>query len=314
MQKLINFFKNQEEINLPVIISFLIPALTTISPAETSVNSLGLSSSPEKGHISEGADQEKLKIKKLRVFIAIPVLFIALAELLIFFGRTEEAVWVHIGILVALCLSNIFIKDAEVNKIHQALMLLPILRLISLSMPNFFTTTLYSFIFIYGLLAIPVAIIVIHQRNSLEQIGISTKNIGTYMILSIPLGFLLGLGEYLTIRTGYLIPDLTFVNLLKLTFIMVFFVGLVEEVIFRSILQTRLEQALSAQEALLITSFIFGLMHSGYGTFNEVLYTGFVGLILGFAFYKTKSLPFIAVLHGFVNVFLFGILPHCLSS
>ena len=35
------------------------------------------------------------------------------------------AVWVHIGILIALSLSNIFVKDPEIQKIHQALMLLP---------------------------------------------------------------------------------------------------------------------------------------------------------------------------------------------
>lgn len=193
-------------------------------------------------------------------------------------------------------------------------MLLPVLRLINLSMPVFFATTLYTFIFVYGPLAIPVAVIVIHQRHSLEQIGISMKNIGAYMILSVPLGFLLGFGEYMTIRSEYLIPDLTFWNLLKLTLIMVFFVGLVEEVIFRSILQTRLEEALSVPEALVITSLLFGLMHSGYGTFHEIFYTGFVGFVMGLAFYKTRSLPFIAVLHGFVNVFLFGILPHYLSG
>jgi membrane protease YdiL (CAAX protease family) len=133
------------------------------------------------------------------------------------------------------------------------------------------------------------------------------------MLLSVPLGFLLGLGEYLTIKTGYLIPDLTFANLLKLIIVMVFFVGLIEELIFRSILQTRLENTLSVWEALLVTSIMFGLMHSGYGTIYEILYTGFVGFIMGLAFYKTKSLPFIAVLHGFVNVFLFGILPHQLG-
>jgi membrane protease YdiL (CAAX protease family) len=149
-----------------------------------------------------------------------------------------------------------------------------------------------------------------HQRNSLKEIGITAKNFPAYVLLSLPLSFLLGLGEYLTIRTGYLIPDLSFESLLKLTIIMVFFVGLVEELIFRSILQTRLEQALSVKEALLITSILFGLMHSGYGTFYEILYTGFVGLLMGFAFYKTRSLPFIAVLHGFINVFLFGILPY----
>jgi membrane protease YdiL (CAAX protease family) len=314
VQKLISIIKNQKEVNLSIFTSHLFSALTASSPAEKSVNNPGFSSLSKKGHISEGSDQEKLNIKKFRFFTAIPVICIAFAELLIFSGRTEDAVWIHIGTLVALCLSNIFIKDTEINKIHQALMLLPILRLISLAMPKFSMITLYSFIFVYGPLAIPVAILIIHQRNSLEQIGISIKNLGTYLILSVPLSFLLGLGEYLIIRTGYLIPDLTFVNLLKLTLIMVLFVGLVEEIIFRSIIQTRIEQALSMPEALLITSFLFGLMHSGYGTFNEILYTSFVGLVLGFAFYKTKSLPFIAILHGFVNVFLFGILPHCLGS
>ena len=262
---------------------------------------------------SEETDPEKLEARKLRYFAAVPILSIALAELLIFSGRMGTAVWVHIVTLIALSFSNIFIKDPEVNKIYQALMLLPVLRLINLSMPIFFDTTLYTFVFIYGPLAIPLAVIVVHQRNSLEQIGITLKHIIPYMLLSVPLGFLLGLGEYLIIRTGYLIPDLTFINLLKLTIVMVFFVGLVEELIFRTVLQTRLETALGVRESLLITSILFGLMHSGYGTYQEMIYTCLVGFVMGFAFYKTKSLPFIAVLHGFVNVFLFGILPHQLS-
>jgi len=262
---------------------------------------------------AEKTDQEKLEARKLRFLTAVPVLSISLAELLIFSGRMGAAVWIHIFTLIALSLSNIVLKDPEIHKIYQAFMLLPVLRLINLSMPIFFNTTLYTFVFIYGPLAIPVAVIVLHQRDSLEQIGITLKHIVPYMFLSVPLGFLLGFGEYLTIRTGYLIPDLTFTNLFKLIIVMVFFVGLIEELIFRSILQTRLENALSIWEALLVTSVLFGLMHSGYGTIQEILYTGFVGFIMGLAFYKTKSLPFIAVLHGFVNVFLFGILPHQLS-
>lgn len=262
---------------------------------------------------SEEVDQEKLEARRIRLLTAFPILSITAAELLIFSGRMGAAVWVHIGIVIVLSLSDILLKDQEIHRIYQAFMLLPILRLINLSMPIFFETTLYTFIFVYGPLAIPMAVIVLHQRDSLEQIGITMKHIVPYMIISVPLGFLLGLGEYLTIQAGYLIPDLTFENLLKLTIVMVFFVGLVEELIFRTILQSRLEKALSVWEALLITSLMFGLMHSGYGTFQEILYTGFVGLIMGLAFYKTKSLPFIAVLHGFVNVFLFGILPHQLN-
>ncbi|AKB38796.1 CAAX amino terminal protease family protein [Methanosarcina siciliae C2J] len=262
---------------------------------------------------SEKTDQEKLEARKLRFLTAVPVLSITLAELLIFSGRMGAAVWIHICTLIALSLSNIVLKDPEIHKIYQAFMLLPVLRLINLSMPIFFDTTLYTFIFIYGPLAIPVVVIVLHQRDSLEQMGITLKHVVPYMFLSVPLGFVIGLGEYLTIKTGYLIPDLTFTNMFKLIIVMVFFVGLIEELIFRSILQTRLKNALGMWEALLITSFMFGLMHSGYGTIQEILYTGFVGFIMGLAFYKTKSLPFIAVLHGFVNVFLFGILPHQLS-
>lgn len=261
----------------------------------------------------EEVDLEKFEARRIRLLTAIPILSITAAELLIFSGRMGTAVWIHIGVIIALSLSDIFLKDPEIHRIYQAFMLLPVLRLINLSMPIFFDTTLYTFIFVYGPLAIPVAVIIFHQRDSLEEIGITMENIVPYMIISVPLGFLLGLGEYLTIQAGYLIPDLTFVNLLKLTIVMVFFVGLVEELIFRTILQTRLEKALSVWEALLITSLMFGFMHSGYGTLQEILYTGFVGLIMGLAFYKTRSLPFVAVLHGFVNVFLFGILPHQLN-
>jgi len=263
---------------------------------------------------TEETAPENFEIRKRRFFTAIPVLCIAFAEVLIFLGKVEIAIWVHIGSLIALSLSEIFVKDSEVQKIHQALMLLPVLRLINLSMPIFFETTLYTFIFVYGALAIPVTVIILHQRHPPEQIGISIKNIGAYMVLSIPLGFVLGLGEYLTIKTECLIPDLTFENLLKLMLIMVFFVGLIEELIFRSILQTRLEQALSISESLLVTSLLFGLMHSGYGTFYEIFYTSLVGFLMGLIFYKTKSLPFVAALHGFINVFLFGILPHYLSG
>ncbi len=250
------------------------------------------------------------ELQKYLLPIGLPVLAIALAEFLIFSGNMGAAVWLHIGTTTILSLSSMFIRQQEITRIHQALMLLPVLRLVNLSMPVFFETTLYTFIFIYGPLAIPAVIVAWHQRPGLEELGVTGDKIVHYMLLSIPLGFLLGLGEYATIKTGYLVPDLSFKNLLLLTIIMVFFVGLVEEVIFRSLLQTRLEQVLGIKEALIITSILFGLMHSGYGTPYEILYTGFVGFIMGIAFLRTRSLPFIAVLHGFVNVFLFGIIPH----
>ncbi|MBZ4037893.1 hypothetical protein K6T82_24320, partial [Flavobacterium sp. 17A] len=74
---------------------------------------------------AEEGNQKSFQLKKRRLFTAIPVLCIAFAEILMFLEKVGIAIWVHIGILIALSLSNIFVKDSEVQKIHQALMLLP---------------------------------------------------------------------------------------------------------------------------------------------------------------------------------------------
>jgi membrane protease YdiL (CAAX protease family) len=130
-----------------------------------------------------------------------------------------------------------------------------------------------------------------------------------YAPLSIVLGLLIAEGEYLIIRTNGLIPDLSTFNLLMLSIVMIFFVGLVEEIIFRSILQNRLQMMFGNWAGLIFTSVLFGLMHSGYGSIYEVIYASLVGFLIGYLFYRTRSLPFVAMLHGFINIFLFGVIP-----
>jgi membrane protease YdiL (CAAX protease family) len=267
----------------------------------------------------EEINLEEFEATRVKLFIAIPVTLIALAELLIYVGRTNSvliklAIGIHIGVLIAFCLSHFVIKDLKIYRVYQALMFLPILRLVNLSMPVFFTTTLYVFVFTYAPVMIPLFIIAVHQRQTFKKKDITIKNFLTCIILSIYLSFLLGLVEYMILRPNYLIPDLSTENLLKLTFVMVFFVGLTEEFIFRSILQTRLEELLGIREVLIITGFLFGLMHSGYGNFYEILFTGFAGFMLGYSFYKTRSLALVAITHGLINVFLFGVFPHYMSS
>ncbi len=254
--------------------------------------------------------QRKIEQKNFRLYIIIPVICILIAEIFIFFNMIMLGGSIHIGILIFLSISNIFLNDPKIHKIYMPLMLLPVLRILTISVPSFFDDILYILIIIYSLLAIPVIHIIIHQRKNFEDIGINKKNLLFYLFLSLPLCFLLGLGEYLILKTDPLIFEITFVNILKLTLVMFFLIGLIEELIFRSILQIRLEKSLNEWEALMITSVLFGFMHSGYGTFYEILYTMFVGFVIGFLFFKTKSLPFAVFVHGFANIFLFGIFPY----
>lgn len=269
----------------------------------------------EKKAYIEAENQETNELKKREtrtkeIYVGIPILAIAFAEMLIYSGRTKEAAWVHMVLLMALSLSIPLMKNKDVSKTYQALMLPPLLRLVSLSMPVFFDKTLYSFVFIYATLAAPVAIAAVYQQLTFEKMGITFKRIWLYIPFSVLIGAGLGMGEYMVIRTDYLIPDVSPLNLLKLTVVMVFFVGLVEEVIFRSFIQTRFNKIFGAWEGILLSSMLFGIMHSGYGSFDVVLYTTFVGVIIGYMFYKTRSLPLITLTHGFLNVFLFAVIPH----
>jgi uncharacterized protein len=263
-------------------------------------------------HVPENRATQKPALRNKGLYLVIPVLAIAFAEFMIYSGRIIGAMEVHAAILLGLSLSMLYIKDEDIQKTYQALILLPILRLVNLSMPAFYDITLYSFVFIYGLLTIPVTIALTHQGFTREQLGVTFERMGIYIPLSIIMGFLLGAGEYFIIETNYLIPDLSIPTLLILTLVMVFLVGLIEEIIFRSILQNRLEVLLGSRGGLIVTSVLFGLMHSGYGNISEIFYAFAVGFIIGYMFYRTRSLPLVAMTHGFINVFLFGVIPHLL--
>jgi len=270
----------------------------------------GQISLPELGKMFKMPTEEKIGFLKKMYYAGVPTLAIIFAELMIFGGRLKEASIVYTLLLLTLSFSTAVTKKQEIRKIHQAFLLLPIFRLVNLSMPIFFKVNLYSFIFIYAPLAMSVIIATAHQDSIFEKKKDTLKKMWIYLPLSIIAGLAFGEAEYLLIGSRALIPDLSQVNLLSLILIMVFIVALVEELIFRAVLQTRLAEFLGPAGGIFLASLLFGVMHSSYGTYYEMAYTFLVGCFLGYSFYKTRSLPFVIMIHGSMNVFLFGILPY----
>ncbi len=270
----------------------------------------GKVSFPEYGKMFKMQTNEKTGFLQKIFSAGAPVIAIAFAELLIFTGRIKEAAAAYTLLLIILSFSIIVSKKMEIRKVHQALILLPILRLVNLSMPIFFEANLYSFIFMYMPMTIPITIIAVHQEIPREGKMQLLKKMVVYLPFSLLAGLIFAEAEYLMIQTRPLIPDLSPVNLLELTIIMIFVVSLIEELIFRGIIQTRLEKFLGPAGGVLLASLLFGIMHSSYGSLYEVAYTFLAGGILGYFFYRTKSLPLVVMIHGFINIFLFGLIPH----
>ncbi len=244
-------------------------------------------------------------ITRYNLDLILPIILILLAESLIFLGKPKAAMPIHAANLVFLILSSIFIN----NRIYPALMLLPLFRLINIAMPVFFNLTLYSYSMVYAPMFIPIYLLVKDGFISRSEAGVTFKGFAYYFPLAIAIGFALGWGEYYVIHPQLLTPDASIKEILVLIATMIFFVGIVEEFVFRSSLQTVLEERLGSIAGLLLASVIFGFMHSGYQMPQELLYVSFAGIIFGLLFRLTRSLPIISLAHGVTNISLFLVVP-----
>jgi len=237
--------------------------------------------------------------------LMLPVFLILLAELFIFLGKPNVAMPIHAINLILLILSSIYIN----NRIYPVLMLLPLFRLLNVAMPVFFDLTLYTYPMVYAPMFIPIYFLVKDRFLGGAEAGLTFKGFLFYLPLAISVGFALGWGEYNVIHPQLLTPGANIKDVLILILTMIFFVGIVEEFIFRSALQTVLEERLGSITGLLLASVIFGFMHSGYQMPLELLYVSFAGVVFGLLFWLTKSLPVISLAHGVTNISLFLVVP-----
>lgn len=301
------------------------------------------------------------------IAVSVPVIGIAVSEGLLYFGHTRYSLWGHLATLLVTSLLPLRFENETAT--YQALLLVPLFRLVNLGMPVFFNLTIYWFPLIYGPL-IPGLYFLNRSRRSIAQddssqlgllvllgllllslllielgspvdpsIAITVfwlllvytafivviylvresedpsryserfKSILPFVPLALVLALFLAEIEYRILDPVALIPQWNAVNLLVISIVMFGFVGFVEELLFRGVLQPTLESRLGVLPGLLLTSALFGAMHSGYGLPQEVLFAFVIGLFLGVVYDWTDSIGLVTVIHGALNVFLFAVLP-----
>jgi membrane protease YdiL (CAAX protease family) len=211
-------------------------------------------------------------------------------------------------VLVTIILGTIVITDKLLALSVSALGLAPLFRIVNVATPvavDFLVFVTMS----YGFLLVAVFIFIYVNQISWRDIGVTFKKWYIFMPIALAIGFLLAPIEYAILGPPAWIPENTFFNLVVLTLVMIFFVGLAEEMMFRALIQTHLEKLLTPWLGLFLTALLFGIMHGVWTSYRELLFTFAAGLLFGYIYRRTKNLPFVAVLHGLEDVFLFGLLP-----
>jgi membrane protease YdiL (CAAX protease family) len=241
----------------------------------------------------------------MKKYEVLSLILILAGEICLFFGYRVPSIAIH-SLNIVLIIGFTILKTDR--RLIQAILLISLLRIVNISMPVFFSFTIYWFASLYGIMFIPIALTISEQKLRLKDLGITFSQIYLFPF-AIILGIALGLIEYITLRPPALIPNFTQGEIFKLSIVMFFFIGLVEELIFRSMLQQRLEEKIGLFKGLMVASIIFGIMHSGYSNYYEFLFASFAGLTIGYGFQKTRSLPFAVIAHGVNNIILFGLMP-----
>ena len=242
--------------------------------------------------------------------IYLPVLGIIAGEIMMFSGQIYTGLLIDIITILVITFILVFSDLSSDNKkVLQSLILVLLMRAVNLAMPQIFTDNMLWYLLTYGVMFIPIYIIVKNQQITLNELGVNSKNLHIYLPAALLIGIVFSYFEFLITNPASLIVDLKPANIALLAVIIFIFVAGVEELIFRSILQTRLENVFGLTNSIFLSGILFGIMHSIYGIIPEILFASIYGIVIGYIFQKTKSFPFILTIHGINNVFLFGILP-----
>ena len=131
-------------------------------------------------------------------------------------------------------------------------------------------------------------------RNTLFLRGIHWKIwIGSLLLCIAPL---LALGG----GPGLIAKDKITTEFVLYTFTIVFCVPVVEEIVFRGLLQKHLSTKLPPWLAIVITSILFALAH--YEIISRILPAFLIGIFCGFIYYRTDKLILCILYHALFNL------------
>lgn len=224
------------------------------------------------------------------------------------------------GIILALFLTILIYivasipkQETGVMRTAEGLALIPLYVLFTSSLPWFFIEQQYLLPAVYSII-LALCVFHVHEKNiKIEKLGFVTKNWPKYVIIGSLIGIPTGVAEYLVLTPAPAFPTFQLQYLLRDVIYMLLFVSLAEEVLFRGIIQTDLQKVFGGQRGLIMTAYLFGVMHLTWRSVPELGFTFFAGYLLGYIYYRTNSLVAPIFLHGVNNIMLVSILPYILK-
>ena len=248
-----------------------------------------------------------------KIIAVLYLLGLIIAEVSVTYINKEAGLVIEMFILFALLLNSSLNVSYNYSVMLRSMMILPMIRIIGLSIPLMQIQPLYWFPIIAVPLFAAVYTIMKSQGLTRKHVGLIWGNKKIQFLIALT-GIFLGTIEYTILQPKPLIAVLDPVTLITASIILIISTGFAEELLFRGILQKNAENVFGTIIGLLYTALLFTALHIGWNSFNDLIFVFSVALFYGIAFQKTRSIVGITFSHGISNTFLFLIVPFYAST
>jgi hypothetical protein len=220
----------------------------------------------------------------------------------------------HMVALFLLLLHAAFTWSQPIHRFLLALTLVPLIRIISLSLPlvNFPLTYWY---FITSVPLFGAAFVVMRELNFSwsDVFGFRWRGLPVQLMIGMT-GLLMGTIEFVILRPEPLIQSFSWQAFWLPAIILLISTGFLEEFIFRFLLQRTSIEGLGVALGIAYVGLFFAVLHIGYHSVTDFLFVLVVGLLFGWLAYKTRSIIGVTLAHGLTNIVLFLIMPFVLGN
>jgi len=237
---------------------------------------------------------------------------IALAELLTNLREARTGLIIHGITLIVLLIHGAFENDVRDRRFLLALALVPLIRLLSLSLPLTGRPLIDWYLVIGVVLSVAAFFTTRVTDLTAKRIGLTFESWPFQIIFGITgIGF--GFLEYLILKPDPLINEFTFDSIWRPALVLILFTGVLEEVIFRGLIQ-QASLATYGRFGITFVAILFAILHVGYKSFLDVVFVLVIAMIFGLVVQRTGSLLGVSISHSLTNICLFLVFPFVIGT
>ena len=201
------------------------------------------------------------------------------------------------------------------SKLFATLIPVPLIRIVSIASPLLLFTMVEWFLVISIMLFSSILLCLRITGLPLKEYGFRMPERRFYPLefFIILLGLAFGFMEFNILNPTPISSELTILGIFPPLLGLYFSTGLLEELLFRGLIQRHSTECLGTIYGIAFTTFVFMIMHTGWQSVADIFFVGAVGAVYSVVVHRTGSIVGVSFSHAMVNISLFVIAPTMLT-